>query len=499
MNKNNYLKLCNSCDKILTSPMSTLERVAIPWLHVIREHPVFLQRYELLFLVNGNTPSLMKGIWTYIKKLLSIVKTLILSLMANGIPWHGQIHSRKIDILFISHLLSESQAGKSDDFYFGNLPVEYDAHYRPVLIALLNHSKVSGMKLARNWNNKHVSRVIFSRTLKIQDELYNLIRLIRESKSLNKMAKNKKDEYAERILNTASKEACSSESLGLLRLYTQVGNLVKKFNPRVIVITHEGHAWERITFAAARKVSPDIRCVGYQHAAIFKHQHAIRRNLAPQYNPDHIFTSGKIPNVLLEKSSGLAGISKSILGSIRYLKEDDKNNSTTKEMANTCLVIAEGITSECNQMLEFSLACAQLLPEIKFIWRFHPSTTFERLKKGNSKLLLLPNNIILSKNTLEVDILQSDWVLYRGSTAVVSAVVGKCRPVYLSNSDEMTIDPLYDLNNNWKIVINEVDEFCRIVNNKDEDTDGTTRDMMKSIAYCKQYYVPFDYHQLLHC
>ena len=71
MNKNEYIKLCNSCDEILTSPMSTLERVAIPWLHVIREHPVFLQRYEHLFFVTRSTRSLMNHIWTDIKKILS--------------------------------------------------------------------------------------------------------------------------------------------------------------------------------------------------------------------------------------------------------------------------------------------------------------------------------------------------------------------------------------------------------------------------------------------
>jgi hypothetical protein len=40
-----YLSLCEACDRVLLGSDATIERVAVPWLHVIREHSVFLQNY----------------------------------------------------------------------------------------------------------------------------------------------------------------------------------------------------------------------------------------------------------------------------------------------------------------------------------------------------------------------------------------------------------------------------------------------------------------------
>ena len=42
MSAGQYLALCEACDRVLLAPDATIERVAVPWLHVIREHPVFL-------------------------------------------------------------------------------------------------------------------------------------------------------------------------------------------------------------------------------------------------------------------------------------------------------------------------------------------------------------------------------------------------------------------------------------------------------------------------
>ena len=44
-----YLELCKACDQILRAQDSTAERVAISWLHVIREHPAFLPKYMAMF------------------------------------------------------------------------------------------------------------------------------------------------------------------------------------------------------------------------------------------------------------------------------------------------------------------------------------------------------------------------------------------------------------------------------------------------------------------
>ena len=49
ISKIKYLELCKLFNSILKSPESNLETIAIPWLHIIREHPIFLSRYKKIF------------------------------------------------------------------------------------------------------------------------------------------------------------------------------------------------------------------------------------------------------------------------------------------------------------------------------------------------------------------------------------------------------------------------------------------------------------------
>ena len=49
MKRNEYLNLAKACDTLQLAPDSTAERIAIAWLHIVRELPNFLQHYANLF------------------------------------------------------------------------------------------------------------------------------------------------------------------------------------------------------------------------------------------------------------------------------------------------------------------------------------------------------------------------------------------------------------------------------------------------------------------
>ena len=57
-----YTELCEVSNEILNRPDSKIERVAIPWLHVIREHPIILAKYETLFNQNNFLGLLLRNI-----------------------------------------------------------------------------------------------------------------------------------------------------------------------------------------------------------------------------------------------------------------------------------------------------------------------------------------------------------------------------------------------------------------------------------------------------
>jgi hypothetical protein len=311
--------------------------------------------------------------------------------------------------------------------------------------------------------------VILSGSLRFLEEVTLRRRLKKESLRLRKLAKKETAGLFRKVLVRAYQEALSGRSLTTLRIASQIGTLAAKLQPKAIVVTHEGHAWERVAFAAARSIYPNMRCLGYQHAALFRLQHAIRRNLAREYNPDHILTAGTVSKAQLERAPGLDGIPITVLGSNRAFKGTTMNSGgpmhpdQVEHSGNSaCLVLPEGIASECHLLFEFTLGCAQSSPEIQFIWRLHPIVTYESLAAQNRKLRNLPRNIVLSQATLEEDMARCRWALYRGTTAVIQAVVAGLRPIYLQLPEELTIDPLYELKG-WRTSVKTIADFIRVI------------------------------------
>ena len=159
-----------------------------------------------------------------------------------------------------------------------------------------------------------------------------------------------------------------------------------------------------------------------------------------------------------------------------------------------CLVLPEGIVSECNLLFGFSLECARAMPSMVFIWRLHPNMNFDVLTKQNAMFRDLPPNIILSTDTLAVDIARSCWALYRASTAIVQAAVSGLRPVYLHRAGELPIDTLYEIAELHDQVVTPSD-FKRLV----EQAGETVVKIEKLQDYCEKIFTPMDVGKLVAC
>ena len=508
MNEEEYKLLCEACDNVLLAPDSTVESGAIPWLHVVREHPVFLDNY-LDIIESAKGAKVIGRRWLrFLRSRAWWFRQLGRALCSDGQLWFGPKElPRQIDVLFVSHLINASHAGQEDDFYFGELPNELAKQGQSVVVTLINYSCEPAAYLACKWKGSRVQRVVLSVSLRIFDEVLLRMRLKKESLRLRGIAKNEAPGLAQRVLARAAEEALSGSSQTTLRMATQIGALVAKLQPKVIVVTHEGHAWERVAFATARSVHPNVRCIGYQHAAVFRLQHAIRRNLEREYNPDNILTAGIVSKAQLERAPGLIGIPISVLGSNRNYKRGKTSHRMHADRevhsdSRACLVLPEGITSECHLLFEFSLLCALANPEIQFIWRLHPIVSFESLTAQNRKLRNLPGNILVSQSTLEEDITRSCWALYRGTTAIVQAVTAGICPIYLMLPGELTIDPLYEVEG-WRAKVATILDLENLINNtgRYDDAEFKTQliesEMWMAKKYCEDFFMPFNVNTLL--
>ena len=61
-------------------------------------------------------------------------------------------------------------------------------------------------------------------------------------------------------------------------------------------------------------------------------------------------------------------------------------------------------------------------------------------------MLLLNENVKFSISSLENDLFESNYVIYRGTTAVVKVIEHGLYPIYFSLKNEMSLNPLHDIN-----------------------------------------------------
>ena len=194
MNKDQYQQLCYLTDEILKGCPENSVSVAIPWLHIIREHPVFLKDYEFLFKNESWCVFQFNLLKRLIRNLLSSCKVVLKSLIRDSSRTWLQMIDRlpKIEVLFISHLLNPKQYKDEDDYYFSNLPQKLaDDGCRSVTV-LLNHSGVSSNQYSLKQDNTR-SKLVFPDTMKVRLEMLNVTRLWKESRSLKRAAKVEQD------------------------------------------------------------------------------------------------------------------------------------------------------------------------------------------------------------------------------------------------------------------------------------------------------------------
>lgn len=484
--------LCNNCDQILMAEEATHSTIAISWLHVIRPHPQIYIKYKELF-INDN--SLRRNLSLILNKFLlktrQIFQILLIIQESIYLLFEKTFTDNHIDILIISHRLSYSKI-KNDDLYYGELPLNLVQDGYRVLIAYIDQAP--GIKIEkRDWTHRSgIRHLILPKALSIKSEILLKRNLETEKLRILDLAKkNISNTESFNFLNNLSRQALSTDSKSAYRIGLQVGELVKKFQPKIILTTYEGHAWERLVFSESKKANPQIKCLGYQHAPIFNMQHANCRNLKSRYNPDYILASGVVSCEKFKNNISLKNILMRIVGSKRAEDNNIIENKILKykDINDIVFIVCpEGFISECNLMIEFVVKSAKINPEIKFIIRLHPG-----IKKGSLNNNRLPKNVIFSDSQISSDLQKSTHILYRGSSAVFQAVSCGIQPVYLSLDGEIDINPLFEVSE-YMLKVSKPNDLNNAINSHIYRKDIN---FMKINEYCKNSYTPFIYKNFL--
>jgi hypothetical protein len=487
LNKEEYRQVCEASDSILLAQDSTLERVAIPWLHVLNEHPCILSQYAHLF---GPHRYRFRLAFGEVKKILSLIKAFLKPLTSR----RQSVLPPKIDVLIISHLLNSSQLNSREDFYFGGIPEALVAKEIVTVVALRDHVGIRHLDPSRSWPTTMAPRILLSEALRGFDELRLKQRLRKEAGRLRLAASRTPSVFVARLYKAAAQEAVGPAAMSTLRLYTQIQEMIRSLRPTSIVVTYEGHSWERVVFAAARSVDPAIRCVGYHHTILFPRQHAISRALGYPYDPDIVFTAGNITKDVLKKTPGMCGIPVITVGTHRQVNlESQFSRKISTNHAPACLVIPDGTMEEFLLIFNFVLKAAIMLPAINFIIRLHPVMQISKAMDREKRLRFLPKNIQISQETISMDFNRCRWALYRGSGAAIHAVSAALRPFYFKSFDEeLCIDPLHAMQT-WKRIVKSVDDLKACIDaDLHCDIEFLDREWLPARNFCLDFFSSLD-------
>ena len=447
-----YDEICETCDAILNQNINEPNRIANNWLHVIRYHPIFLKNYRPIFEINNS----LKFYFFLFKKaclyfLLSFKRILDVFIKNPLKQDKYEFEKNNYESIFVSHLLNVEFIKNNKDFYFHELPEKFQDSQNKSLIVKINHSKTKSSIL--NKQVKNLNKLVLPEYLSMFKELQISFFLFKEAIVLLSMKTNKNFNF--RIKLQASVEFMSPESHFNFRIGKQIKGLVEQLKANYIFTTFEGHAFERIVFSNARKSNKSIKCIGYQHALISRKQHAIKRKLGINYDPDFILTSG-IDGKEKMINSGLINEKKIfLLGTNRT----SKKNILLKEKRNTFLFLPEGDLIECFPFVDLLFELAKLLPTYHFIIRFHPITDIMRIKKERAQLINLPKNITISETSFDNDLKRSDFAVYGGSTTIIKAIENGLIPIYYNKKGGQNIDPLFSLEKHKKSIKEPLDIY----------------------------------------
>ena len=472
-------QLASACRTLLQNAANMPDgdaQIALAPLHLRNAHPETLAQYPDLFTAKASLRDRLQArLGPYILSALAILK--------KHPDWLGDPLPEGADILFVSHLTDPEEASNGRDLYFGDIPAKCAAHEGArVVVALLNHTRVSPGALRTLWNATEIPRIVlgrlagFRREWRMAERLRHAVRDLPESRSQGEL------EIAAFLKATP----VTGRSLTALRTADQIEKLVRKLRPNLLVLTFEGHAWERLAMAAARRAHPDILCLGYHHTVLFPKTAAPGWMLGGGYDPDGVLTAGEVSAEWFAAEPALQGTPVLPLGSVRRQFEPLGARTDLLPDNPICLVAPEGILGETKRLFQAALEAAIHSPELRLRLRLHPVLSRSLLEAEMPALRDLPANVKWSVAPLEQDLVACDAVLHRGSTVALTAGLSGLRPIYLrAEGEPVRLDPLEACLGAWHHEIGSGKALSEALR---REASQQARETLQT--YCQRYFTP---------
>jgi len=240
--------------------------------------------------------------------------------------------------------------------------------------------------------------------------------------------------------------------------YYAFKRVLEKYSISTYIYTYENNPWERMAIKAFNdnEIIGKANIIGYQHNVIPQSSMNMFTTKVDEKNlpiPDLVVTVGDEPKQILEYYSIASTIPKKIGCGLRF-KYLEKIDDIKRSKSNLILVALDG-TENVAKLVRYIVKEAVSLPNYKFVLRFHPSYTFENMKKVLPVREEWSPNIEISVATqLLDDLKKSSICIYWGSTVSLEALTLGRPIIHFSFQLALSYDPLFR-NDKLKWNVNE--------------------------------------------
>ena len=366
MLRSKFKKLQKYLDNLILDNINSNSILAYAKLHLIKNHPEFNKEY----FPNKIELRKNKKIKNFYFGLINFFKNFIIE-DTNFYIKNNKTFKPKV--LILSHLINLKHLNSKDDFYYGDLVNQLNNLNLDSKLILRNETKLPSKQIFEKLNKDKI--ILSKRTFFLSEILYLFIALTNFIKFNLKI---KKYRYKKKSINFFTLKSFGY-IISNLRLNSQINYLLKIYEPKFLIITFEGHGWERLIIRNVKK-NKKTKVIAYQFSAITKDHHSLFRSLSKTTDPDFIFTTGTHTYKKFKKSYNCKV---KIIGSHKWKKIASYNKKKTK---NNVLILPEAYVSESKDLLNFAIQISKFNKEFYFYLRLHPMINIKELNIDIKKI-----------------------------------------------------------------------------------------------------------------
>jgi hypothetical protein len=414
-----------------SSPFNEIN--ASPFFHLVKPTEENLRKYKLR---RPGSKSLL--IIEYLKLfpliLIRSLASLILSVFSllEFRPKNAK-SSEKSKYLFLSHFTYAQDPKKADIFYGENLDFKESNTF------FLNHTRLLSPQIVKRFNDVNKRKItVNTKSLSPLSMIKLHITQFRISWWLftKSLGENSLGIEKRRILTRAASYQHGRSTMANLVLKSRLSETILRVKPKILVLTVEGHAHEKIVVDVSRSLIKDIKIVGYQHAPIVPGQLNMFRMISNFYADDYFFTTGEVTKNLALVHEPNCRVE--TLGSVKAKEFEYQQKDSSKVQV---LVSPEGTKESLSQFISLINEIASILPNIRFVLRYHPALGRAALKVIKDSLFPR-NNVVISSSSLQEDLRQSHLILFRSSAIGIEGLSYGALPMHINQQGIDALNPL---------------------------------------------------------